>query len=331
MELRTKSLEQLHSDEVAKFVSREGFGFSRMPQPGPTFLPLPAPPELALPSAEVEPPAYEAPSRNSQRNAASSIAAVRMPSPDKLNLFHVASEGSFLSPQRLGYVQDRDHVAGFGGHAFMSLPRLEDQAGWGTEPTEQWAIRRLELVSILKHKTPRVYVADELPNMEKLADAPTRALGDFERPALAKLAAGEDVVTHATINRIEMLGALRAHKQCMECHDVERGQLLGAFSYTLLRDPPAPKPSAPIEPPRRPGKTGIAAGIWGKLSRRGLPRYVCGCILIRQGAAHSRDKLAEVGSNPPAREGKVVTIKSFCHQKQGALGLPATVTKCDLL
>jgi len=27
----------------------------------------------------------------------------------------------------------------------------------------------------------------------------------------------------------------------MECHDVERGQVLGAFSYTLLRDPAVPE------------------------------------------------------------------------------------------
>lgn len=243
MGVRSRSLEQLHSEEVAKFVAREGFGLSRMPSPGPSYLPLQPPPQLALPSAEVEPPAYDSVAnfeQHSPSNIPAAVAEVRMPSPVKLNQFHLASEGTFLSPERLGYVQDRDHVAGFGSHAFMSLPRLEDQAGWHAEPTEQWAIRRLELISILKHETPRVYVADELPNMEKLAHAPTRELGDFERRALAKLFDGEDVVTRASTNRIEMLGALRAHKQCMECHDVERGQVLGAFSYTLLRDPASP-------------------------------------------------------------------------------------------
>jgi hypothetical protein len=35
-----------------------------------------------------------------------------------------------------------------------------------------------------------------------------------------------------------MLGSLRAQKQCLECHRVPHGSLLGAFSYELRRDPP---------------------------------------------------------------------------------------------
>ena len=34
-----------------------------------------------------------------------------------------------------------------------------------------------------------------------------------------------------------MLGSLRATKECLQCHRVEHGALLGAFSYELLRDP----------------------------------------------------------------------------------------------
>jgi hypothetical protein len=30
-----------------------------------------------------------------------------------------------------------------------------------------------------------------------------------------------------------MLGSLRAAKQCLDCHNVQRGELLGAFSYRL--------------------------------------------------------------------------------------------------
>ena len=37
---------------------------------------------------------------------------------------------------------------------------------------------------------------------------------------------------------ILMMGALRASKQCLQCHDVQRGELLGTFSYEMLRDPP---------------------------------------------------------------------------------------------
>ena len=77
--------------------------------------------------------------------------------------------------------------------------------------------------------------------MEDLRDAKVRSLNDFETPSLKKLIDGEDVVVSASLNRIQMLGSLRATKECQQCHSVERGALLGAllgaFSYELLRDP----------------------------------------------------------------------------------------------
>ena len=36
---------------------------------------------------------------------------------------------------------------------------------------------------------------------------------------------------------LRMLGAIRAANQCVACHAAERGQLLGAFSYTLQLQP----------------------------------------------------------------------------------------------
>jgi len=41
-------------------------------------------------------------------------------------------------------------------------------------------------------------------------------------------------------NRIRMVGSLRAGKDCMECHSVRRGELLGAFSYELVPVRPVP-------------------------------------------------------------------------------------------
>ena len=45
-----------------------------------------------------------------------------------------------------------------------------------------------------------------------------------------------------------MLGAIRAVKQCQECHEVKRGKLLGAFSYELFRDPATPVEKVPPLP-----------------------------------------------------------------------------------
>lgn len=92
---------------------------------------------------------------------------------------------------------------------------------------------RLELVSLLKHETPRVYVSKHLPRMDELTDAPTRPLDGFERDSLVKLLRGDNVVVSAGETRMQMLGAVRASKTCLKCHAVERGALLGAFTYEL--------------------------------------------------------------------------------------------------
>jgi hypothetical protein len=38
---------------------------------------------------------------------------------------------------------------------------------------------------------------------------------------------------------MRVLGALRALRQCVSCHDAERGDLLGALTYELRRAPAA--------------------------------------------------------------------------------------------
>jgi hypothetical protein len=48
---------------------------------------------------------------------------------------------------------------------------------------------------------------------------------------------GDNLKLEATPSRILMLGSIRALKQCTSCHSVERGALLGAFSYVLRREP----------------------------------------------------------------------------------------------
>jgi hypothetical protein len=116
---------------------------------------------------------------------------------------------------------------------------------------EAWQVARLELVSLLKFSEPAVYLSDELPNMERLTSVPTRPLNAFERDALVKLRTDEDLVVRYSASTIRMLGSLRAGTNCLECHSVQRGELLGAFSYELRRTPPAPAP-AKTPPKTRP-------------------------------------------------------------------------------
>ena len=75
--------------------------------------------------------------------------------------------------------------------------------------------------------------------MEELKSARIRDLTEFEAKALKALRAGEDLQIDANLNQIRMVGSMRANNTCLKCHDVSRGELLGAFSYLLQRDPPA--------------------------------------------------------------------------------------------
>jgi hypothetical protein len=61
-------------------------------------------------------------------------------------------------------------------------------------------------------------------------------LDDFEAVALTAIGRGEDMFGgESTPGLPRVLGALRSTGHCVKCHGGERGDLLGAFSYTLRR------------------------------------------------------------------------------------------------
>ena len=70
--------------------------------------------------------------------------------------------------------------------------------------------------------------------MSELRNAPTRQLDAFESAALPRLAK-DDLVIHSNEGRLRVLGSIRASETCLECHAKKKGDLLGAFSYTLDR------------------------------------------------------------------------------------------------
>src|SRR5205807_1315917 len=104
-------------------------------------------------------------------------------------LIHRDRVANFLSPSRFGYAKDRQHVAGFQSHQFSATHgKLHDE-----RPSMRYSLRRLELVSLLKHEKPGVYVTDKLPRMDLLQGVPIRPLDDFERENLRRLWQGDDL------------------------------------------------------------------------------------------------------------------------------------------
>jgi hypothetical protein len=207
---RAWALEQLHEHTATQFARAAGFGVSRMPYVTPRLIELEPRMPLTLPANVSLTPL------NAEHTSLESL--------------HETATYNFVDPERMAYIRTRDEVSGFESHGLASLDRDE----YKPNKRPDWQVTRLELVSLLRHKEPRVYVAKTLPAMDQLADIPSRQLNSFEQSALPQLTTQKNVVVNDQHEQIEMLGALRAGTTCLECHHGNRGKLLGAFSYTLV-------------------------------------------------------------------------------------------------
>lgn len=152
-----------------------------------------------------------------------------------LTSFHHDAVGDLLHADRMGYVQDAEHVAGFEPHAFHHVPVLH------ASPNDAaLKLEKLELIGLTKRTGPTAYVSENYPRLDELQKADTRLLHDFETRALAQLRSEEDTVIEETDGAVRMLGALRAGNDCTRCHtSMRRGELIGALSYEFQRKTPA--------------------------------------------------------------------------------------------
>lgn len=239
---RRNSLEKLHGNEVESFINRAGFGYGRRPpkDDSPNALELQHFTQHRLKTIE--------PNSNHYGSAIVELQPGRgidktngLPTTRTMAEFHKLNQIRFAAAETVGFVKDIKNVAGFRPHK-LGLSTNWDGSIFHKAPKpvkDEWKINRVELVSLLLSEEPLVYVADngELPTMENVADRETRELSEFEARGLKSLADGRDTFISASINRIEMMGAIRAADNCLQCHTGERGKILGAFSYEILRDP----------------------------------------------------------------------------------------------
>ncbi len=249
---RTQALARIHSAEVEKFVTNPGFGYMRMVTP---FGRLDAPEKYPGDWSEADRgDEVKLPADGDFFTPNPDKAGPTLPARAALASFHTATAHEFARPDSWGLVKDKKEVAGFLPHALRFAPnehyrrrvdrenpiKNKDGNVTGYPDIERWAVRKVELVGILMHDSPVAYVTEskKLPTMADVANAKTRELTDFESKGLKQLAAGKDaVVVDATTNQVRMVGAIRMAQACLKCHDGSRGDLLGAFSYDLVRDP----------------------------------------------------------------------------------------------
>lgn len=116
--------------------------------------------------------------------------------------------------------------------------------------TARWTSARMQLVSLIMNEVPVAYSSsgsdierrgiDQIPaaNLDMgrsiYSKEQLRSLDSFEREALTRLQAGESVVVESAPGEIRMLGAIRAKRDCLNCHRNTQGDLLGAFTYRLI-------------------------------------------------------------------------------------------------
>ncbi len=212
---RNYMLGVLHKNQVDAFADTAGFGVGRM-------IRTRTPTEKNL-KPDDHPPVPQPSSPGNPSSLFDGSTALNIaPGHEAALDLHQASLTEFAFPEGFGYLAAPRQSAGFQSHRFRQLP---------TAPKLE--VQRVELIGLLRHKEPVVYETDNLPVMTEVATAPTRKLDVFESTALAKLRTGEDVIVGEAAAGSRMVGAIRMAKQCASCHDGNRGDLLGAFTYTL--------------------------------------------------------------------------------------------------
>ena len=168
---RVTMLKRLHEETMDSFVNSPGFGFSRGPfRPSESNLknhdrdgtPVPQPAAIMMSSL-------------------SGTYLVELPKtePNSLRDLHARSILNFVNPRGFGLLVNRQKVAGFQSHQFGAVPSAA-----------KWNVETVELVSLLMHAEPVVYLSSDLPRMEKRGRTPTRALNVFESAGLKAIEAG---------------------------------------------------------------------------------------------------------------------------------------------
>ncbi len=220
---RRYHLKGLHSKSVESFVKAPGFGVARMFYPNPARTTSLEPQDVPFNGAFTATNNWHQTLNRWNENDA-------LVEPDEYHFTHLAD---FVHPQTYGVELEPDQRIGFVPHAFHF------QTGNIIYANDQWKLAQLQLISFDRFETPVAYVLDHLPRMDQLADndVETRPLTEFELSTLETLAEEDNEIHSEIVNdELRAVGAILAVESCLQCHSVDRGTILGAFSYRFERD-----------------------------------------------------------------------------------------------
>jgi hypothetical protein len=216
-----KELQSLHTKTVWTFINSQGFGIRRVlvSESSESAQAL-----LALnQSYEFNYAHSQLPDSSTPTGGQIELKSLSEAEEADMNRLHIGSVLDFVRPGEFGTFKSRREVRDFKPHQSSRMP----------DSRRRWRVQSIELVSLLLHDEPVIYVSHRLPAMNEVREVPTRLLDAFETSRLGALRRGEDLSIGATADGVRMLGAIRSARQCIRCHEGERGDLLGAFSYAF--------------------------------------------------------------------------------------------------
>ena len=106
-----------------------------------------------------------------------------------------------------------------------------------TVGVDRFRVGKMELLSVTDRKTPTLWLYDHVVNraMIKNKTLKKRKLNEIEMKKFKQLKDGKTFVTAKEGGAQILMGVLRAEVGCIRCHeDYEKGDLMGAFKYTLI-------------------------------------------------------------------------------------------------
>lgn len=209
-ELKAEVLERLHQDALRHFHSDPRFGMMRIP--GVVIklkrrwkLPHFSPSELE----DQKPPAFQ----------------------NELDKLHKGTVKAFVTRRKATIKPQIKNGLG------RRFPRNFGRGKF--DPTKKvWEAKSVDMIGLLTAKHPVAYTSttskDKAGKVTAASKPKKRELDDFEFAALRELDKGKNLYARSHKGVVRMLGAIRAKKSCIACHeDRKSGDLFGAFSYTL--------------------------------------------------------------------------------------------------
>ncbi|MSQ97103.1 MAG: hypothetical protein EXR98_21470 [Gemmataceae bacterium] len=138
---RSDNLRRLHEETTDNFINAQGFGVMRMPR---GVLRREGYDQYIHPAAPIDQPqAYDLPISTESLEKPYFAADIKA-----LRVLHFDGIADFVNIPGLGYIKDREHVAGFRSHEFSKIPE-----GGGNR------VQRVDLVSLFLNDKPVVYIS----------------------------------------------------------------------------------------------------------------------------------------------------------------------------